>query len=81
MKIISGQGRYNFEPETDQEAKEFEELTDTCVTSPVTVLEEMLLKETSLWKSIILAEQILSDLEDYLDMCVSRQPPNQAKCS
>lgn len=74
MKIISGQGGYDFEPETTQEAKEFEELTSTCVSAPVTVLEEMLLKETSLWKSIILTEQILSDLENYLDMIVEKEP-------
>jgi hypothetical protein len=58
---------FYFEPENDQEAEELDEFEEEICYKHVTFLEQMLLDETSNWKSILLAEQILEDLVNYQD--------------
>ncbi|MGC9384200.1 MAG: hypothetical protein ACP5D6_06345 [Kosmotogaceae bacterium] len=56
---------FYFEPEDDREAEELDEFEEEICYKPVTFLEQMLLDETTNWKSILLAEQILDDLVNY----------------
>lgn len=66
MKItITGEYNFNLTPESEEEDRELDEMWGHRISSPVVVLTKMLYDETGLWQSLMLSQQILSDLLDY----------------
>jgi hypothetical protein len=69
MKItITGEYDFNLTPENEDEDRELDEMWGHCISSPVVVLTKMLYDETGLWQSLMLSQQILSDLLDYANI-------------
>ena len=58
--------RYEFEAENPCEERELEELMVACINRSPFELEKMLGRGGDLWRSLILAYQIVDDLEDIM---------------
>lgn len=68
MKMIITEVSHEFEPETAEEQKEYKALFDRCVSQPVSVLITLLPTVSEPWKQIMLAQQIVDDIADFICM-------------
>jgi hypothetical protein len=57
-----------FKPETQQEQEELDEFADLLANAPVSILTQMIARETEQWKIVLLAGQIMDDMIDYIEM-------------
>jgi hypothetical protein len=64
MKMVIEGGHYEFEPENTEEEAEHSEVSRMCANESVFVLKRRLAKEDCVWKTIMLAQQIVDDEAD-----------------